>query len=53
MGLIKFDLISKGGNDLYLTSAVIMNFLETLNNLDLININSAFHSEGFLHVNLE
>jgi hypothetical protein len=50
---MRFDLVSHKGNDLYLTSAIIMNFLEVLNNLSIIEINSAYHSEGYLHVNLE
>jgi hypothetical protein len=49
---MRFDLASDA-YDVYLTSATIMNFLEVLNNLSIININSAFHSEGFLHVNIE
>ena len=50
---MRFSLINYSGNDLYLASAVMMNFLEVLNNLSIIEINSAYHSEGFLHVNIE
>lgn len=53
MPLIRFDLVSHNGNDLYLTSAIIMNFLEALDHLGIIEINTAFHSEGILHVNIE
>jgi hypothetical protein len=53
MPLIKFDLISHKGNDLYLTSSIIMNFLEVFDHLGIIEMNSAFHSEGVLHVNIE
>jgi hypothetical protein len=50
---MRFDLISQNGSDMYLTSAVIMNFLEVLDHLSIIEINTAYHSEGFLHVNIE
>jgi hypothetical protein len=50
---MRFDLVSFDGNDLYLTSATIMNFLEVLDKLSIIEINTAYHSEGFLHVNIE
>jgi hypothetical protein len=53
MPRIKFDLVSHNGNDLYLTSAIIMNFLEVMDHLGIIEMNSAFHSEGALYVNIE
>jgi hypothetical protein len=40
-------------DDAYLTSATIMNFITVLDILKIITINSAFHSKGFLHVNIE
>lgn len=53
MGLLRFDLISHKGNDLYLTSSIVMNFLEVFDHLGVIEMNSAFHSEGMLYVNIE
>jgi hypothetical protein len=50
---MRFDIVNHNGNDLYLTSATIMNFMEVLDRLGLIEINSAYHSEGYLHVNIE
>ena len=51
---MRFPLFNqKYPSDLFLTSAVIMNFLEVLDNLSIIEINTAYHSEGFLHVNIE
>jgi len=53
MGLLRFDLTSHSGNDLYLTSSIVMNFLEVFEKLGIIEMNSAFHSEGMLYVNIE
>ena len=51
---MRFDLgLGQSDSDVFLASAVIMNFLEVLDNLSIIEINTAYHSEGFLHVNLE